>query len=430
MSILITNVLVSDVRSAFHEQKIHLRIQEGYIAQIQAAAQNPAVHDEEKIIEGEGLYLSPGWIDMRALVPDPGHEHRETLRSARLAAQKGGFTEVALLPNTIPVVQSKNEVAFLKAQNAQALVQFYPMAAITRSAKGEEFTDMIDLYQAGAVAFTDGLHPLADPDLLRKSLLYLQYFDGLLINRPEETQLTRFGQMNEGRQSTLLGLTGLPALAEDLMVMRDLEILRYTGGKLHVALISTHKSVDLIRTAKAEGLKVSCDVAVHQLYFLDEDLVHFDTHLKVNPPFRSRQDQEALWQGLADGTIDAIVSDHCPQDVEQKHLEFDLAAFGIIGLETLFSVLWEANQRRGEAQLPLALLLEKISHRPREVLGLPPAQISEGAPANLTLFSLNSPWTPSEQNLASLSHNSPFLGHTFEAQPKMVFHHHFFYQNA
>ncbi|NJL13525.1 MAG: dihydroorotase [Microscillaceae bacterium] len=430
MSILIKNVLVSDYRSAFHEQKIHLRIQEGSIAQIQAADELPSLLHKETVMEAEGLYLSPGWIDMRVLVPEPGHEHRETLHSARLAAQKGGFTQVALLPNTVPVIQRKNEVAFLKALNAEALVHFYPMAALTRHTKGEDFTEMIDLHQAGVVAFTDGIHPLNDPDLLRKCLLYLQYFDGLLINRPEETQLTRFGQMNEGRQSTLLGLTGMPALAEDLMVMRDLEILRYTGGKLHLGLVSTQKSVGLIRAAKAEGLKVSCDVAVHQLYFLDEDLANFDTHLKVNPPFRGRQDQEALWQGLADGTIDAIVSDHSPQDIEQKHLEFDLAAFGIIGLETLFSVLWEANQRRGEAQLPLPLLLEKISHRPRELLGLPPAQISEGVPANLTLFSLHSPWTPSAQTLASLSQNSPFLGHTFEAQPKMVFHHHFFYQNA
>ena len=280
---------------------------------------------------------------------------------------------------------------------------------------------MLDLHHAGAVAFSDGTHPLQNPDLLLKTLQYLQPIDGLLMNRPEETLLTRFGQMHEGVQSTLLGLKGIPAIAEELMVERDLRLLEYVVGAkgntvphalnpmssaLHFSTISTARSVELIRQAKVQGMPVSCDVAAHQLVFDDSALAGFDTNLKVNPPFRLPQDVSALWAGLADGTIDAIVSDHLPQDAESKNLEFDQAEFGIIGLETVFAALITYNR-----ELSLTQLVDKLTTRPRQILRLPPAHIAEGEPATLTLFDPDRTWVYDRTH--SKSKNSPFLGQTF-----------------
>ncbi len=286
------------------------------------------------------------------------------------------------------------------------------MAAITKGAAGVDFTDMIDLHHAGAVAFSDGTHPLQNPDLLLKTLQYLQPIGGLLINQPEETTLTHYGQMHEGVQSTLLGMKGIPALAEEIMVERDLRLLAYVlegdtqstdAPMLHFSTLSSARSVDLIRQAKTQGLPVSCDVAVHQLVFNDTALASFDTNLKVRPPFRSAADVDALWAGLADGTIDAIVSDHTPQDAESKNLEFDMAEFGIIGLETVFAALMTHNRA-----LPLSVLVDRLSTRPRQILRLPALRLAEGEPAMLTLFDPTQSWT--YDKTLSKSHNSPFLG--------------------
>jgi dihydroorotase len=294
------------------------------------------------------------------------------------------------------------------------------MAAITKGAKGVDFTDMIDLHRAGAVAFTDGDHPLQNPDLLLKTLQYLRPMNGLLVNRAEEQLLTRFGQMHEGIQSTMLGLKGLPAMAEVMMIERDLRLLAYVLEQetdladkvpgvdspiLHFACLSAAESVALVRQAKARGLPVSCDVAAHQLVFNDTDLAGFDTYLKVNPPFRSQADVDALWEGLADGTIDMIVSDHHPHDEESKNVEFDVADFGISSIETVFSSVLIPGDR-----LPLATLIDRLTHGPRRVLRLPPVAIAEGQPAQLTLFDPAAPWTFDRP--VSPARNSPFIGQT------------------
>ena len=256
--------------------------------------------------------------------------------------------------------------------------------------------------------------------MLLKTLQYLQPINGLLMNRPEEQLLTRFGQMHEGVQSTLLGLKGIPALAEELIVERDLRLLAYvlgeetgpygldssTDSSLHFSTLSTARSIQLIRQAKAAGMPVSCDVAVHQLVFDDSALADFDTNLKVNPPFRSADDVKALWVGLTDGTIDAVVSDHSPQDAESKNLEFDQAEFGITGLETLFAALVTYNQG-----LPLRTLIEKLTSKPRQILRLPPVAIAEGEAAHLTLFDPSGTWT--FERTLSKSKNSPFFGRDF-----------------
>ena len=280
---------------------------------------------------------------------------------------------------------------------------------------------MIDLHTAGAVAFTDGVHPIQNPDILLKTLQYLTQVKGLLINRPEETTLTHYGLMHEGLTSTLTGMKGIPAIAEEMMVYRDLKLLEYLAIKsevpvLHFATISTKEAVCMIREAKAKGLAVSCDVAAHQVAFDDTVLSEFDTNLKVNPPFRSQEDIKAIWEGLADGTIDAIVSDHNPQEEDAKNIEFDRAEFGVIGLETAFSVINSLNDK-----LSLEQLIEKFTVNPRRILRQPQPKIEIGEVANLTVFSPTLEWIFEEKAILSKSKNSPFIGIKMKGKAVAVF---------
>lgn len=414
MQLLIRAATLVDPQSAYHGQTQDIWVDNGIIRQIGTDLPLP---DGARLIESDNLHLSPGWVDMRVSAKDPGQEHKEDMSSMCQAAAAGGFTDIAILPNTRPVADSKNTLGYFRRMAEGQPVAVHAMAAITLGTLGTDFTDMIDLHHAGAVAFSDGNHPLQNPDLLLKTLQYLQPFGGLLVNRAEETLLTRFGQMHEGRQSTLLGLKGIPALAEEVMIARDLWLLEYAlpemadkqPSVLHFSTLSSARSVELIREAKKRGMPISCDVAAHQLVFDDSALAHFDTNLKVNPPFRSRADVAALWAGLADGTIDAIVSDHNPQDEESKNLEFDLAEFGITGLETAFAAAMTHNQ-----QVPLARLITALTSNPRQILRLPSVTITEGEQARLTLFDPARPWTFTKT--LSKSKNSPFLGHTLTGQ--------------
>lgn len=410
MQILLRSACIVDTASSHDGQVCDLLIENGLIRQI---GTNLTVQEGGRIVEAENLHVSPGWVDMRVLAQDPGFEHREDLTSVCRTAVAGGFTDIVLLPNTQPVIDAKGTLGYVRHMAEGQPVSVHVAAAVTQKAAGEDFTEMIDLHHAGAIAFSDGLHPIQNPDLLLKTIQYLQPIDGLLMNRPEETLLTRFGQMHEGVQSTLLGLKGMPSLAEELMVERDLRLLDYAldrsdvqrkqSSLLHFSTISSAGSVALIRQAKSGGMPVSCDVAAHQLVFDDSALAGFDTNLKVNPPFRSPDDVAALWTGLADGTIDAIVSDHTPQDAESKNLEFDQAEFGIIGLETVFAAVWTHN--RG---LSLAQILNKLTAVPRQILRLPALSVEEGQVASLTLFDPVAAWT--YDRTSSKSKNSPFWG--------------------
>ncbi|QDK82737.1 dihydroorotase [Spirosoma sp. KCTC 42546] len=440
MQFLIRSARVVDTASPLDGQVVDILVENGLIRQL---GQNLSVGSDYRIIESDNLHVSPGWVDMRVLAQDPGYEHKEDLTSVCRAAAAGGFTDIAVLPNTQPVIDDKGTLGYVRRMAEGQPVNVHVIAAVTKKAAGDDFTEMLDLHHAGAVAFSDGTHPLQNPDLLLKTLQYLQPINGLLMNRPEEQLLTRFGQMHEGIQSTLLGLKGMPALAEELLVERDLRLLDYVLGArsmeqsettasnslgagprapsplhpvLHFSTLSTARSVELIRQAKAQGMPVSCDVAVHQLVFDDSALSGFDTNLKVNPPFRSSTDVAALWAGLADGTIDAIVSDHSPQDAESKNLEFDQAEFGIIGLETVFAALVTHNQG-----LPLLQLIEKLTSNPRAILRLPDVTIAEGQSASLTLFDPTATWR--YERTLSKSKNSPFLGQSFTGRVVGTVHH-------
>ena len=370
----------------------------------------PDEPEHDQLIEAQGAMVSPGWVDMRAFFADPGFEHRETISTGCKAAAAGGFTDVAILPNSNPVVQTKNEIRYLKTSSAEHLTQVHPVAAVTLGAEGKEITEMIDLHTAGAIAFSDG-HAISHTGILLKTLQYLQKFDGLLINRPEDAVLTSHGVMHEGETSTQLGLPGMPAAAEEIMIARDLRILEYTGGRLHLSLISSARSVAMIRDAKAKGLQVSCDVAIHQLIYDDTALRSFDTNYKVNPPYRLQEDIDALIEGLNDGTIDTIVSDHTPLDPENKELEFDLATFGVTGLQTFLPYLVRLADK-----VPMEVLIERVTTAPRRLLKLPEIIIEEGALAHLTVFDLSRKWTFNKITNHSLSHNSPEFGKELTGQ--------------
>lgn len=410
MDILLHSVEILDPSSPWHRKKTNVRISNGIIAEM------GEVQDGEMKIDAKDLKLSVGWFDMRASFGDPGFEYKEDIENGSRAAAAGGFTEIALLPNTQPVIQSKNEISYLRSRNTANLTQIHPIAAVTINTRGEELTEMIDLYKAGAVAFSDGSKPLWHTDICLKTLQYLQKFDGLLINRPEDRMLTAFGSMNEGINSTVLGLKGMPALAEELMIARDIKLLKYTGGRIHFATISSARSVELIRKAKAQGLNVSCDIAAHQIAFDDSFLMDFDTNYKVNPPLRLKEDIEALISGLEDQTIDVIVSGHTPHEADSKKLEFDLAEFGMIGLQTVYPVLQNISNR-----IPFENLIEKITSSPRKLLNLKVPEIKKGEKANLTLFDPQKNWVLDDKSNRSKSKNSPFYNQSLAGKAVGVF---------
>ena len=409
MQVTIKGAQIIAPGSSHHNTVTNVIIEQGRIKAI-------GKKEEGKVIEAKGMLLTPGWFDMRANFNDPGYEHKEDLESGLNAAAAGGFTGVALLPNTNPVIDTKNDVKYLQSRNEGSLVQVYPYGAVTKGCLGEELTEMIDISSAGAVAFTDGQVPVWHTDILLKTLQYLQPYDKLLINKAEEKWLNMFGQMHEGKASTYLGLKGMPALGEELMVSRDLDILRYTGGKLHFSVISTAGAIELIGKAKKEGLNISCDMACYQPLLSDNLLMDYDTNLKVNPPLRDKATNKKLIKALKDGVIDVLVSNHLPQDAESKNLEFDLADFGIISLQTFGANLVELSSSVGWEQL-----IEKVAVNPRKLLDITVPVIEEQAHAELTLFDPDRVWTPDRSTSKSKSENSPWYGKPVTGKVKAVF---------
>jgi dihydroorotase len=410
MKILLQAAEIIDRSSPFHQKVKNVLIINGRIAEI--GDKNYAA---DRVIKAEGMKLSIGWFDLGTSVGDPGLEHKEDLESVAKTAAAGGFTEIAVLPNTAPAIQTKNEVSYIRGGNENRLVQIHALAAVTRNNKGEELTEMIDLHEAGALAFTDGIKPIWHTDIFLKSLQYLQKFDGLLIDHSEDIWLNMFGQMHEGVNSTRLGLKGMPRIAEDIAVGKNLELLGYAGGKLHFAKISSAKSVDMIRQAKKK-LAVSCDVTVYQPLLDDSLLMSFDTNYKVNPPLREKSDADALLKGLRDGTIDVICSGHSPHEDESKSLEFDLADPGMINLQT-----FAANMVTLSRSVDWDILLEKVTVNPRKLLQLDIPKLEPEARANLTLFDPNHSWVFDEKSNFSKSKNSPWLGKQVTGKAIAVF---------
>jgi dihydroorotase len=353
-----------------------------------------------------GLCVSPGWVDMQARTYEPGYEVRETIATVSRAALHGGFTTVAVLPNTNPVVDGREGVGFLKNEGKKHGLEILPIGAITQGAKGEKLAEMLDMHHAGAVAFSDG-KPVVNPDIVLKTLQYLQHVNGLLIQRAEEPKLAAFGQMHEGLASLLLGLEGIPEIAEYLIVNRDLQLLEHTGGRIHFSLVSSPKSIEYIQEARESGLQVSCSMAAHQLCFTDEALGDFDTNYKVSPPFRTEAINAQLKKALLAGAIDVVVSDHNPWTTDNKKCEFDLAESGISTIETAFHSLLQTLGTGNET-----LLVNLLAVNPRKILGLPMVEPQNGQSVNLTIFSTEGETEINRAFFQSKSYNSPFMGKT------------------
>lgn len=374
---------------------------------------SPSVDEKsETVIDCKGLLGSKGWIDLKCFAGEPGLESRETLESLGEGLKASGFCQAVLLPNTNPAVQSINEVAFIQQKTRSLFSTFHIQAAVTKDIQGDDFTEMLDLYHQGVRVFGEGLLPLSHGDRMVKVQQYIQRFRGILFDHSYDPFLALYGQMHEGHTSTLLGLKGIPQVAEEIAIQKNLSILEYTGGRLHLQTLSSAKSVELVRTAKAKGLQVTADVSIYQLLFTDEDLMDFDTSLKVMPPFRSEEDRLELLEGLRDGTIDALVSNHVPQDFDSKHMEFDLAPFGMAGLQTFLPALVKL-----EPVLGWPLLIQKITAGPEKILG-----IADGRMDSLTLFDPSATWTYNAKTNVSLSQNSPWFGQELTGRVKHVIH--------
>jgi len=319
-----------------------------------------------------------------------------------------------LMPNTQPPIHSKAEVAYLISKSKNNLVDIHPLGCISHNREGNELAEMYDMQQSGAIAFTDGNRPLSNAGLMSRALLYTKSFNGLILSYPEDQDIAGKAKMNEGLMSTFLGMKGNPSLAEELMVSRDLYLAEYNDSRIHFSTISSAKSVDLIRKAKKTGIKVSCDVAVHHLIFTEDDLEGFDSNYKVKPPFRTKKDQKALIAGLKDGTIDAIVSQHCPHEIEFKNVEFEIASYGIIGLQTALPVALKAG-------LSLDIILEKMAIAPRNILGIAIPELKTGNSANFILINPEEVWELDEESNRSKSSNSPLLGKSLKGKVKLVY---------
>lgn len=399
MNLLIKSATISDPGSPYFQQVTDILIENGQIVKI-----GKGIESDAEIFDARGKQLSPGFFDLNCNIGELGLETKEDLKTGTQAAASGGFTGLALMPNTQPPAHSKSEIEYLVNRAKNNLVDIYPLGAISYKREGKDLAEMYDMYQHGAMAFTDGNRPVQDAGLMERALLYTKGFDALVLSYPEDTAIAGKAKVHEGEVSTLLGMKGIPALAEELMVARDLYLAEYTGSKIHFTTISTERSVSLIREAKKKGIPVTCDVAVHHLLLTDQVLLGFDSQYKVKPPLRTKKDVKALLAGLKDGTIDAITSQHTPHEVEFKDVEFEIAEYGMISLQTAFSIALEAG-------LSSATIIEKMAIKPRKILGVGAAVIAEGNTANLVIFDEKAEWTFNKDNNRSKSYNSPFIGH-------------------
>ena len=400
MKLFIKKVKIIDPQSDYNNQIINILIEDGIIKDLGTKISAP---ENVKIIEIENLHASPGFFDLKSNFRDPGYEIKEDIHSGSLAAQNGGFTGVLLMPTTNPSIDSKTQVSYIKNQSQNNLVDIHPAGSITKNNLGKELTEMYDMYCCGAKAFTDDTNSIQKSGILKLALEYNKQFDGLVINQPNEKSLNNGGSINEGITSTSLGLKGIPSISEELMIQRDLELAEYTDSKIHITCISTKNSVDIIRKAKAKGVKVTCDVSINNLIFDDNYCLEFDTNYKVFPPLRTNSDILALINGLNDGTIDAICSDHRPEDIEHKQSEFENSEFGILGLQTLFPAACSIKN------LDLEKIIEKISIKPREILQLEKIHITKNHAANICFYNPNEEWLFKENDVVSKSKNSPFI---------------------
>lgn len=376
-------------------------------------------NSDAEVFEAEGKFLSPGWFDMFANFCDPGFENKEDIHSGAQAAAAGGFTGVALIPDTSPVIDSKAEVQYIINKAKGCIVDIFPIGAVTKRCEGKELAEIYDMHHAGAVAFTDAPKPVMSAGLMMRGLLYVKKINGVIISHPHDETIAPGGMMNEGVSSVFLGMSGIPSLSEDLVVVRDIELAAYTGSRVHFSCISTKKAVNRIREAKKIGIPVTAGVNPVHLILDDSSLNDYESSYKIFPPLRTKEDIEALKTGLIDGTIDVICSAHQPQNDELKEVEFEYAAAGMINLQTCFAL---ANMAMSGRLLP-ELLVEKISAAPRRILGLPTLSVQENSEANFTIFDSKAEWKLKREDIQSKSANTPFMNKMMKGKPVAIYNH-------
>jgi dihydroorotase len=400
------------------DEALDIHIADGRIERIGKSLTIPSA----QVIDAKGSVVAPGFLDMHVHLREPGFEHKETILTGCTAAAAGGFTGVCCMPNTQPAIDDESVIRTIQSKARMALngvVDVYPVAAVTAGRKGEHLAPLAELSAAGAVAFSDDGEPVHDAEMMRRALEYSSMFGRPIIQHAQDLPMTKGGVMNEGFTATSLGLHGMPYAAEDIMIARDILLAQFTGGQYHVAHMSTGGGVDLVRQAKARGLRVTCEVTPHHLALTDDIVRSYNTNTKMNPPLRTREDVEALKQGLKDGTVDVIATDHAPHSFDEKEVEYQAAPFGIIGLETAIGLA--ITELLLKNVLSLYQLVEKFSVNPRRVLHLPDVKITEGEMANLTIFNPAAEWVVDPQTFKSKSKNTPFGGYRLTGKPVGVF---------
>lgn len=409
-------VLISSARlilpnHPLNDQEIDILIKDGKIADL--GKKLKATDSDVNVISAQGCIVSPGFFDLNANIGEPGYETKEDMKTGTAAAAAGGFTAIAVHPNTNPSIQSRAEVSLLVNVAKANLVDVYPVGAISKKREGHEMAELYDMKLNGAVAFSDGNRSLQQAGLMGRALLYAKGFDGLIISFAQDESMVGDSQMNEGVMSTYLGMKGIPNLAESLMVSRDLFLAEYNDAPIHFTTISTAESVDLIKKAKSKGIKVTCDVAAHQLVFTDENIVSFDSNYKVSPPLRTAKDVKALLKGVKDGVIDAIVSQHTPQEIEYKNVEFHIAKNGITGFQTALPLAVRSG-------ITATDIVEKMAIGPRKVLGLDIPKLEIGELANLVVFDMEATWNFDAESNKSKGTNNPLLGQVLKGKVNLV----------
>ena len=421
MTIFIRQAHIVDPNSSHHGTRQNVFIQNGKIVQIGQFEVSPA----DQTIDHPNLHLSPGWVDCFAHFCDPGLEYKETIETGIKAAAAGGFTEVMVLPNTLPVVSGKSQVEYIIQKSKNTAVTIHPLGAVTKQTEGKELAEMYDMKSAGAVAFTDGLLPVQSAGLLLKALQYVKAFNGVIIQIPDDQSVGRYGLMNEGVVSTRLGLPGKPMLAEEVQVNRDIELTRYADSALHFTGITSPESLAAVKRARNNGIHISCSVSPAHLFFTDEALTSYDTNLKLFPPLRTAAVQHQLRRAVLDGGVDCIASHHLPHEFDSKVCEFEYAKPGMISLETCYGVVGAAL---GEELMP-ERWVELVSINPRRIFGLNLPAIQEGQTANVTLFDPSATYVLTDDCIRSRSRNTPFTGKEMKGKVIGIIHNNIFTSN-